>query len=47
MFIGTIWTLTYKRRTRDINRSTVAAATLLFLLSTVVSFSLLSSNYAF
>ncbi|KAG1721867.1 hypothetical protein EDD22DRAFT_974660 [Suillus occidentalis] len=35
MFIGTIWTLTYKRRTRDINRSMVAAATLLFLLSTV------------
>ncbi|KIK36779.1 hypothetical protein CY34DRAFT_810997 [Suillus luteus UH-Slu-Lm8-n1] len=35
MFIGTIWTLTYKRRTQDINRSTVAAATLLFLLSTV------------
>ncbi|KAG1726154.1 hypothetical protein EDB19DRAFT_235036 [Suillus lakei] len=34
MFIGTIWTFTYKRRIRDVNRPMAAAATLLFLLST-------------
>ncbi|KAG1783396.1 hypothetical protein EV702DRAFT_257704 [Suillus placidus] len=34
MFIGTIWTFTYKRRTRDVNYSMAAVATLLFLLST-------------
>ncbi|KAG2037504.1 hypothetical protein BDR03DRAFT_956751 [Suillus americanus] len=35
MFIGTIWTFTYKRRTRDVNYSMVVVATLLFLISTV------------
>lgn len=34
MFIGTIWTLAYRRCMRDINRPMVAVATLLFLLST-------------
>jgi hypothetical protein len=34
MFIVTIWTVTYKRRIRDVNRPIVAVATLLFLLST-------------
>ncbi|KAG1786479.1 uncharacterized protein HD556DRAFT_1248299 [Suillus plorans] len=35
MFLGTIWIITYKRRTRDVNRPAVAVATLLFLLSTM------------
>lgn len=35
MFLGTIWIIIYKRRTRDVNRPAVAVATLLFLLSTV------------
>ncbi|KAG0702251.1 hypothetical protein DFH29DRAFT_508473 [Suillus ampliporus] len=34
MFIGTIWTLTYKRRVRDINRPIAVIALLLFMLST-------------
>ncbi|KAG2037503.1 hypothetical protein BDR03DRAFT_999833 [Suillus americanus] len=34
MFIGTIWSFTYKRRTRGINYPMAAIATLLFLLST-------------
>ncbi|KAG1822249.1 hypothetical protein EV424DRAFT_1511281 [Suillus variegatus] len=34
MFLGTIWIIIYKRRTRDVNRPAVAVATLLFLLST-------------
>ncbi|KAG1805520.1 uncharacterized protein BJ212DRAFT_1391287 [Suillus subaureus] len=34
MFIGTIWTFTYKRRTRSVNHPMAAVATLLFLLST-------------
>ncbi|KAG2336886.1 hypothetical protein BDR05DRAFT_1005484 [Suillus weaverae] len=34
MFMGTIWSFTYKRRTRDVNHSMAAVATLLFLLST-------------
>ncbi|KAG2067019.1 hypothetical protein BDR04DRAFT_1105898, partial [Suillus decipiens] len=34
MFLGTIWTIAYKRCIRDINRPTVAVATLLLLLST-------------
>ncbi|KAG1831965.1 hypothetical protein DFJ58DRAFT_242761 [Suillus subalutaceus] len=34
MFVGTIWTFTYKHRTRDVNRPMAAVATLLFLLST-------------
>ncbi|KAG2106928.1 uncharacterized protein F5147DRAFT_216204 [Suillus discolor] len=35
MFLGTIWIITYKCRTRNINRPAVVVATLLFLLSTV------------
>ncbi|KAG1725762.1 hypothetical protein EDB19DRAFT_1643854 [Suillus lakei] len=35
MFIGTIWTFTYKKRVRDVNRPIAAVATLLFVLSTV------------
>ncbi|KAG0702262.1 hypothetical protein DFH29DRAFT_508952 [Suillus ampliporus] len=34
MFIGTIWTLTYKRRVQDINRPIAVMALLLFMLST-------------
>ncbi|KAG2341875.1 hypothetical protein BDR05DRAFT_864712, partial [Suillus weaverae] len=34
MFMGTMWIFTYKRRMRDVNRPTIAVATLLFLLST-------------
>ncbi|KAG2151537.1 hypothetical protein DEU56DRAFT_727923 [Suillus clintonianus] len=34
MFIGTIWTFTYKYRIRDVNRPIAVVATLLFLLST-------------
>lgn len=34
MFIGTIWTFTYKKRMRDVNRPIAAVAVLLFLLST-------------
>ncbi|KAG1781965.1 hypothetical protein EV702DRAFT_961192 [Suillus placidus] len=34
MFIGTIWTFTYKQRIRDINRPIAVVATLLFALST-------------
>lgn len=34
MFLGTIWIITYKRSIRDINRPTLAVATLLLLLST-------------
>lgn len=34
MFIGTMWTFTYKQRIRDINRPVVVVATLLFVLST-------------
>lgn len=39
MFIGTMWTFIYKQRIRDINRPVVVVATLLFVLSTAVSFS--------
>ncbi|KAG1725173.1 uncharacterized protein EDB91DRAFT_1169289 [Suillus paluster] len=35
MFMGTIWTFTYKCRIKDINRPIAAVATLMFLLSTV------------
>ncbi|KAG1786442.1 uncharacterized protein HD556DRAFT_1415021 [Suillus plorans] len=35
MFIGTIWTFTYKKRMRDVNRPIAAVAVLLFLLSTM------------
>ncbi|KAG2106931.1 uncharacterized protein F5147DRAFT_636937 [Suillus discolor] len=35
MFIGTIWTFTYKQRIRDINQPSTVVATLLFVLSTV------------
>ncbi|KAG2106964.1 uncharacterized protein F5147DRAFT_637000 [Suillus discolor] len=35
MFIGTIWTFTYKKRTRDVNRPIAAVAVFLFLLSTM------------
>ncbi|KAG1736977.1 hypothetical protein EDB19DRAFT_2025800 [Suillus lakei] len=35
---GTIWTFTYKQRIRDINRPVVVVATLLFVLSTAVSY---------
>ncbi|KAG2090776.1 uncharacterized protein F5147DRAFT_724486 [Suillus discolor] len=35
MFLGTIWIITYKRRTCDVNRPAVVVATLMFLLSTV------------
>ncbi|KAG1767856.1 hypothetical protein EV702DRAFT_979809 [Suillus placidus] len=35
MFIGTIWTFTYKRRIRDVRRPIAVIATLMFLLSTV------------
>ncbi|KAG1804471.1 hypothetical protein EV424DRAFT_1432111 [Suillus variegatus] len=34
MFIGTIWTFTYKQRIRDINQPSTVVATLLFVLST-------------
>ncbi|KAG1842252.1 hypothetical protein DFJ58DRAFT_666040 [Suillus subalutaceus] len=34
MFIGTIWTFTYKKRMRDVNRPAAAVAVSLFLLST-------------
>ncbi|KAG1829016.1 hypothetical protein DFJ58DRAFT_294284 [Suillus subalutaceus] len=34
MFIGTIWTFTYKQRIRDINRPIAVVAILLFVLST-------------
>ncbi|KAG1841536.1 hypothetical protein DFJ58DRAFT_808062 [Suillus subalutaceus] len=34
MFIGTMWIFTYKRRTRNTNRPTIAVAALLFILST-------------
>lgn len=34
MFLGTIWSLTYKQHTQDINRSIAAVAILLLLLST-------------
>ncbi|KAG1751700.1 hypothetical protein EDD22DRAFT_1044782 [Suillus occidentalis] len=34
MFMGTIWSLTYKQHMRDINRPIVAVAILLFILST-------------
>lgn len=34
MFIGTIWTFTYKQRIRDINRPIAVIAVLLFVLST-------------
>jgi hypothetical protein len=44
MFIGTIWTFTYIQRIRDVNRPIAAVATLMFLLSTVVSFLLLTSS---
>ncbi|KAG2140169.1 hypothetical protein DEU56DRAFT_911872 [Suillus clintonianus] len=35
MFIGTIWTFTYKKRLRDVNRPIAVVAALLFVLSTV------------
>ncbi|KAG1827778.1 hypothetical protein EV424DRAFT_596629 [Suillus variegatus] len=35
MFIGTIWTFTYKKRMRDVNRPIAAVAVFLFLLSTM------------
>ncbi|KAG2106965.1 uncharacterized protein F5147DRAFT_761464 [Suillus discolor] len=35
MFIGTIWTFTYKKRMREVNRPIAAVAVLLFLLSTM------------
>ncbi|KAG2757236.1 hypothetical protein P692DRAFT_20867808 [Suillus brevipes Sb2] len=34
MFMGTIWSLTYKQHMRDVNRPIVAVAILLFILST-------------
>ncbi|KAG1738242.1 hypothetical protein EDB19DRAFT_907456 [Suillus lakei] len=34
MFMGTLWTLTYKRRMKDINRRITVVAILLFILST-------------
>jgi hypothetical protein len=42
MFIGTMWALTYKRRMRDVNRPITVVAVLLLLVSTVVSFLLLT-----
>lgn len=45
MFIGTIWTFTYKQRIRDINQPSTVVATLLFVLSTAVSFLPLSSHF--
>jgi len=39
MFVGTMWTLTYKRRMREINRPIVVVAFTLLILSTAVSFS--------
>jgi hypothetical protein len=44
MFMGTIWTFSYIQRIQDVNRPIAAVATLMFLLSTVVSFSLLASD---
>lgn len=44
MFMGTIWTFTYIQRIQDVNRPIAAVAILMFLLSTVVSFSLLASD---
>ncbi|KAG2144639.1 uncharacterized protein EDB93DRAFT_525992 [Suillus bovinus] len=35
MFMGTIWTFTYKKRMRDVNRPVATVAVLLFLLSTM------------
>jgi hypothetical protein len=36
MFIGTVWTFIYKRRTQGVNHAMAVVATLLFLLSTAV-----------
>jgi hypothetical protein len=42
MFIGTVWALNYKRQMRDVNRPIAVVAILLLLVSTVVSFLLLT-----
>jgi FtsH-binding integral membrane protein len=47
MCLGTIWTFTYKRHIQDINRPIAVVATLLFVLSTAVSFSPLVANFTY
>jgi hypothetical protein len=39
MFVATMWTLTHKNRTQEVNRPIAAVAIMLLLLSTAVSFS--------
>ncbi|KAG2031775.1 hypothetical protein BDR03DRAFT_971775 [Suillus americanus] len=48
MFIGTMWTMTYKRSMRDVNRPVAAAAVLLLVLSTAhIVLGIIRTEYGF
>ncbi|KAG1865982.1 hypothetical protein F4604DRAFT_983460 [Suillus subluteus] len=47
MFIGTMWSMTYKRSMRDVNRPVAAAAVLLLVLSTHIVLGIIRAEYGF